>query len=315
MATTGSDSIESSKTIHYKPQTMSFREYDKKMMNLRPKDKWWELVIKNQNLWDHQTGTDPTAMVDTYTPAEKAEQKSTDRVAKAAYIQGNTGESEPYTDGDSSYIIRQALLDRYDGEELQDLAALQKKYNDVIPTRKKDCPTTWENDLRYIAEKMVKAGASAKTNAEVIAHITTTAPKAYLIITTMVRNQTHTGTNPIRTVIGKYADYWKANFEDAYASEATTPKAGVALAVVTEGHNKAKTWKKYKGSCTYCGKQGHKAVDCHAKARMVAGQRTPTPRNANRNNNNGSHNPPNQGRGGQNRNSQTPRMETRRCNG
>ena len=123
------------------------------------------------------------------------------------------------------------------------------------------------------------------------------------------------GTNPIRTVSGKYADYWKANFEDAYASETTTPKAGVALAVVTEGHNKAKTWKKYKGSCTYCGKQGHKAVDCHAKARMVAGQRTPTPRNANRNNNNGSHNPPNQGRGGQNRNSQTPRMETRRCNG
>jgi hypothetical protein len=64
MTATGSADIESQKTIHYKPQTMSFREYDKKMMKLKSKDKWWELVIKNANLWDQQTGTDSTTMID-----------------------------------------------------------------------------------------------------------------------------------------------------------------------------------------------------------------------------------------------------------
>jgi hypothetical protein len=87
------------------------------------------------------------------------------------------------------------------------------------------------------------------------------------------------------------------------------------LAFSTDGPKSKTNWKKFKSSCMYCGKQGHKSVDCHAKARVVAGQRTPAPKNASRNNNNSSQNSPSQGRGGQNRNSQTPRMETRCCNG
>jgi hypothetical protein len=80
----------------------------------------------------------------------------------AAYIQENTGKCNAYTGGNSAYAIMMALLKRCVGEELIDLAVLHKTYNNVIPSKKKECPITWETDLHHIAKKMEKAGASAK---------------------------------------------------------------------------------------------------------------------------------------------------------
>jgi hypothetical protein len=65
-------------------------------------------------------------------------------------------------------------------------------------------------------KKMKKAGASAKMDVEIIAPITNAAPKAYLMINTMVRNKTQAGPNPIRKVIDMYTDYWKENFGESY---------------------------------------------------------------------------------------------------
>jgi hypothetical protein len=112
-----------------------------------------------------------------------------------------------------------------------------------------------------------------------------------------------------------YTDYWKANFQDTYKAVKETAKAGEALVIMADMADKPKSkapWKEFKGNCMYCGKEGHKAVECHTKARLVAGQRVTAPRSLNRNNN-GLHFEPHQGRGGQNHNFQ--RMETRHCNG
>jgi hypothetical protein len=73
------------------------------------------------------------------------------------------------------------------------------------------------------------------------------------MITTMVRNKTHTGPNPTRKVIDMYADYWKANFEESYEAVTDTSKGGEAL-VVTDGPKSRTTWKKFKGNCRYCNK-------------------------------------------------------------
>jgi hypothetical protein len=54
--------------------------------------------------------------------------------------------------------MRKALLARYDVEDLMDLAILHKKDDDVIPSKKKECPNGWEMDLHYITIKMEKAG-------------------------------------------------------------------------------------------------------------------------------------------------------------
>jgi hypothetical protein len=42
---------ESQKTIRYRPKTMSFREYDKKMLSFRPGLKYWKEVLENSYEW------------------------------------------------------------------------------------------------------------------------------------------------------------------------------------------------------------------------------------------------------------------------
>jgi hypothetical protein len=79
MTTTPTD-IKSQRTIYYKPQTMTFRESDKKMLDFRPQSKWWKLVIKQEKLWDQQVGTGAAA-VDKYLADKQEEQKNTDCIA------------------------------------------------------------------------------------------------------------------------------------------------------------------------------------------------------------------------------------------
>jgi hypothetical protein len=123
-------------------------------------------VIKEENMWNQQTGSG-AAMTDKYSADKQEEQKDTNCIAMAAYIQGNTGESDTYSDGNGPYAIREALLKRYDGEELTDVAILHKKYDNVIPSKKEECSINWETDLCHIAKKMEKVGASAKMDVEI----------------------------------------------------------------------------------------------------------------------------------------------------
>jgi hypothetical protein len=49
--------LESQRTIRYRPKKMTFREYDKKMLNFRPGLKYWRTVLENKNEWDRQKPT------------------------------------------------------------------------------------------------------------------------------------------------------------------------------------------------------------------------------------------------------------------
>jgi hypothetical protein len=43
------DGLESQWTIKYRPKKMTFREYEKKMLNLCPGLKYWRTVLENKN--------------------------------------------------------------------------------------------------------------------------------------------------------------------------------------------------------------------------------------------------------------------------
>jgi hypothetical protein len=49
--------LESQRTIRYRPKKMTFREYDKKMLNFFPGLKYWRTVLENKNEWDRQKPT------------------------------------------------------------------------------------------------------------------------------------------------------------------------------------------------------------------------------------------------------------------
>jgi hypothetical protein len=46
--------LESQRTIRYRPTRMTYREYDKKIMNFHPGLKYWHLVLDNYHEWEKQ---------------------------------------------------------------------------------------------------------------------------------------------------------------------------------------------------------------------------------------------------------------------
>jgi hypothetical protein len=66
------------------------------------------------------------------------------------------------------------------------LTTLTEKFNKVIQANQYVLPDIWFDSLQYYKELMVKAGGSAKTDAEIVAHVLATAPNSYDSITTLV---------------------------------------------------------------------------------------------------------------------------------
>jgi hypothetical protein len=46
--------LESQRTIRYRPTKMTFREYDKKIINFRPGLKYWHQVLEHYHEWEKQ---------------------------------------------------------------------------------------------------------------------------------------------------------------------------------------------------------------------------------------------------------------------
>jgi hypothetical protein len=59
------------------------------------------------------------------------------------------------------------------------LKTLTKKFNNVVRSNLYSWPDIWFDSLQYYKELMVKAGGSAKTDAEIVAHVLATAPNSY----------------------------------------------------------------------------------------------------------------------------------------
>ena len=85
--------IESQRTVTYRPSTMSFKEYDKKMRSFRPDLQYWEDVLTNDKEWEKKD--EHGTLV--YTAAEIKELLSTDRIARSVYVLGNGGPTDVYT--------------------------------------------------------------------------------------------------------------------------------------------------------------------------------------------------------------------------
>jgi hypothetical protein len=89
--------MESQKTIRYKPKTMSFKEYDKKMPSFRPGLKYWKEVLENSNEWlklvpeldaneVQVVANGVPCMIDKYAATEKEEVQFTDRIAVSTCV-------------------------------------------------------------------------------------------------------------------------------------------------------------------------------------------------------------------------------------
>jgi hypothetical protein len=167
--------IESQRTVTYRPSTMSFKEYDKKMKSFRPDLEHWETVLTTLRAWESKNddGTDK------YTMEQQKQLMSTDRIAKSVYVLGNGGSTDVYTNQETAYEIREALRARYENTEQWGLTTLTEKYNEVVRGNQYACPDVWFDSLQYYKELMTRAGGAEKTDAEIVAHVLATAPNTY----------------------------------------------------------------------------------------------------------------------------------------
>jgi hypothetical protein len=241
---------------------MSFKEYDKKMRSFRPDLQYWEDVLTKEKEWERVDAN--KALV--YTADQIKELQATDRIARSVYVLGNGGPTDVYTNQDTAYEIREALRARYENTEQWGLTTLTEKFNEVIRANQYACPDIWFDSLQYYKELMVKAGGSAKTDAEIVAHVLATAPNSYDSITTLVLGKDLTDPDILKFTREQYRSYWKRHFE----SQNTRRNRGysntaAAYAVETKNNSEVnfvaggqrnknnrpvgKPWKKFKGFC------------------------------------------------------------------
>jgi hypothetical protein len=105
--------IESQRTVTYRPGTMSFKEYDKKMRSFRPDLQYWEDVLTKEKEWEKADAY--KALV--YTADQIKEFQATDCIASSVYVLGNGGPTDVYTNQDTAYEIQESLRARYENTE------------------------------------------------------------------------------------------------------------------------------------------------------------------------------------------------------
>ena len=148
------------------------------------------------------------------------------------------------------------LTKRYDQVSERDLVGLHKQFGECKLKSKYDDPKFWFDEIERLRKKITEAGGQEKTDAEVIAHILIMAPKEeYGEITRSLR--VNERTQDLTEVKRTYQEFWKDYILTEGNSESKTGEA-----YHTEEAGGKKPWKRFKGTCNNCGKQGHKKVDC-----------------------------------------------------
>ena len=209
--------LESQRTIRYRPKKMTFREYDKKMLNFRPGLKYWRTVLENKNEWDRQKPTSiggNITLVDYYTKDEIEELKTTDRIAVSTYVQGNGPETDAYTERATAYEIRMALRERFENINTMGLTELTSRFYEVVKEKGHECPDEWFSDMLYLNDLIAKANGTKRTDAEILAHIINVAPRQYNIPLSIISQNNINAKDALSRAQIELRNYWKRNLEE-----------------------------------------------------------------------------------------------------
>jgi hypothetical protein len=235
--------------------------------------------------------------VDHYTPDEQEELKKTFRIAVSIYVQGNGPETEANTNRAMAYEIRIALRERFENINTMRLTELVAKFCEVVKVKGSE----WFSNMLYLKEQIVKANGRRRSDAELIAHIINVAPRYYNITLSILSQSNFNASDALSRAQTELRNYWKRNLEgkkgkpggkfqgrrykneSAYAFSGGKQKGNQGrynsidqsqphtyqVNVKSKKSAGNKYWEKFKGLCTYCGMQGHKAIDCGVKKQAM----------------------------------------------
>lgn len=95
------------RTLTYKPDKMTFREYDKKILAFHPELKYWKTVLTEEKAWDQMSEVDTSLLK--YDSTEIELIMKAERIAHSTYVMGNSDVADAYTNKETAYEVREAF--------------------------------------------------------------------------------------------------------------------------------------------------------------------------------------------------------------
>ena len=176
-----------------------------------------------------------------------------------------TGDAFEYLlgSGGSAKKAWKILEDRYESSETMDLIELLEKFSSSRLKSINQNPDLWIQELEYLRKRIENAGGSRKDDMELISHVIIHSPPEYQVpVEVLSAGRAHLTLDQVKKNLH---NYWKRYFKDS--GTGVLKPAGANEALIAE-NNKKKPWKKFKGLCSKCGRQGHKAANCYAKSKV-----------------------------------------------
>ena len=225
-------------------------------------DKWHEWSAKTQAVgtlkgwWDAVEGED----VD-HTDKEAVEERERANEKAHHYLLLSCCDGAfPYVEGSNgnAKAAWNALKERFEASEAVDLVELEGEFSNFKPGNPYDSPNLWILELEYLRKRIENVGKTKMDESRMIAQIILKAPKEYAVPINVIQTSLKSSKVTLSEVKSALRHYWKTNLKGK--------KAGVnnSKNVALNSEHK-KPWKKFKGYCKNCGKQGHKTHQCKDK--------------------------------------------------
>jgi hypothetical protein len=152
----------------------------------------------------------------------------------------------------------QMLKKKYEPKEVDAYVQLQEEFQECKMESDKDDPTVFIEELEVINGYMgAIQDKYEKDDVEIISHIFSKLPASYSEFITSQKTKGIKNTS-VEDIKDGLEEYWKRTIKTSTKTTATEEKA----LSVSDGKPKGKGGGRFKGTCNYCGKPGHKAIDC-----------------------------------------------------
>jgi len=233
-----------------------FREWATKVKAIASRRSWLDALLKTTT--QDRTSKD-TAAIEMIKNNNKAYHYLVMACTGKAFNNVQAAEdAEGYGNARKAWV---ELTKRYSDLSETDLIVLTTEFNSCKIKKLTDDPTLWYAELEHIQAKMVKAGAQTKSDPEMVATIMMQIPKEYEMATQALQVKT-SKERTLELVKTIYWEYWSYKYKNTNMKENVPEENQTLYADGREQSKTKKPWKKYKGDCSWCGIQGHKAVDC-----------------------------------------------------
>ena len=155
-----------------------------------------------------------------------------------------------------AFVALKNLDAKWEPKQAEDLTELQKEFTGCVLDGTKEDPDLWWDRIYQFQQKFTSIGEKyTKEEFELKAHVLGNLPKEYIsVITVLSISGAQVSYDDVCREVTKH---WQQNFKSSAGKKD-------AHALNTEYKKKFTPKNKFKGTCTKCGKYGHKGADCWA---------------------------------------------------